>query len=302
MIVSTAVAAVLLAVVVLTHSIAVGALATLLLIAAYAYSPNGYEISGRSIVVKRLIGDVQIPLDDVREVRAATPEDFRGCLRLWGNGGLFGYYGLFRTSKLGKCTWYVTNRRNAAVVITGAKTVVFSPDDRDGFVAAIQPWLVPGPAPSSPLLALRASGLGRLIPMIIGGAVGVVGIAFGLFCVFYSPGPPSYRLTPQSLTIDDRFYPVTLNATNIDVDGIRIVDFRVDTDWSPTERTNGFANAHYRSGWFRVASGKTIRMYRAESKRLVLLPPKGDGTAVLLEAKEPEAFIDEVRRKWSTRS
>ena len=47
------------------------------------------------------------------------------------------------------------------------------------------------------------------------------------------------------------------------------------------ERTNGFANAHYASGWFRVASGKTVRMYRAGGTRLVLLPPKGDGAAVL---------------------
>jgi hypothetical protein len=40
----------------------------------------------------------------------------------------------------------------------------------------------------------------------------------------------------------------------------------------------------------------------ADSKRLVLLPPRGDGAAVLLETKEPEKFVDEVRQKWSNRS
>ena len=42
--------------------------------------------------------------------------------------------------------------------------------------------------------------------------------------------------------------------------------------------------AHYASGWFRVAGGGC----------LVLLPPKGDGAAVLLETTEPEKFVVEV--------
>jgi hypothetical protein len=85
----------------------------------------------------------------------------------------------------------------------------------------------------------------------------------------------------------------------VDVEHIRVIDLGVDTEWRPTERTNGFANAHYASGWFRVASGKTVRMYRAGGTRLVLLPPIGDGAAVLLEVAEPEKFVVEVRRKWS---
>jgi hypothetical protein len=120
--------------------------------------------------------------------------------------------------------------------------------------------------------------------------------------IFYSPGPPDYTLTPNSLTIHDRFYPVTVNAAAVDVEGIRIVDFGVDTDWQPAQRANGFANSHYRSGLFRLASGTLIRVYRADSKRVVLLPPKGGGTAVLLETKEPERFVEEVRQRWSKRS
>jgi hypothetical protein len=106
----------------------------------------------------------------------------------------------------------------------------------------------------------------------------VVGFAFA-----YSPGPPSYTLTAESLTIHDRFYPVTLPPSGVDIEHIRLIDVGADADWRPTARTNGFANAHYRSGWFRVASGKKIRMYQADSTHLVLLPPKGDGAAVLLE-------------------
>jgi hypothetical protein len=48
-----------------------------------------------------------------------------------------------------------------------------------------------------------------------------------------------------------------------------------------------------------VASGKTVRMYHADGTRLVLLPPKGDGAAVLLETTDPEKFIRELRQAWS---
>jgi hypothetical protein len=69
---------------------------------SYGYSPRRYTVSGRSVVVRRMIGDVRIPLDGAREIRAATAEDLEGAIRLWASGGLFGYYGLFRTSKLGR--------------------------------------------------------------------------------------------------------------------------------------------------------------------------------------------------------
>jgi hypothetical protein len=282
------------------HRVVVWCPAVLALVAAYAWSPRGYAVSRGSVAVNRLIGNVCIPLDGIREVRAATKDDFRGCLRLFGNGGLFGYYGLFRTAKLGKSTWYVTNRSKAVVVITGAKTVLFSPDDVDGFVAAVRASApVPTTLPGGPGLdSMQFGSDGSQLGKLVGAAIGIVAMAVVAFAFLYSPGPPGYTLTPESLTIHDRFYPVTLNRTSVDVGQIRVVDFGVDTEWRPTARTNGFANPHYRSGWFRVASGKTVRMYRADSARLVLLPPKGDGAAVLLETREPEKFVAEVRGKW----
>jgi hypothetical protein len=104
----------------------------------YAFSPKSYALSGRTLIVRRLIRNVELPLAGVRELRRAEPEDFRGCLRLWGSGGLFGYYGLFRTSRLGKCTWYVTDRSNAVVVVTETKTVLLSPDDPSTFMSALR--------------------------------------------------------------------------------------------------------------------------------------------------------------------
>jgi hypothetical protein len=48
-----------------------------------------------------------------------------------------------------------------------------------------------------------------------------------------------------------------------------------------------------------VANGEKVRMYRAGGARLVLLPPKGSGVPVLLEVKDPESFVEELRRLWA---
>jgi hypothetical protein len=296
-IISAAVCAILAAVAIVTGSMIAAGVGALIIALSYAWSPRGYTVSERSIFVKRLIGNARIPLDGIREARAAAPDDFRGCIRLFGDGGLFGYYGLFRTSNLGKSTWYVTNRGNAVVVIAGAKTSLLSPDDKDGFLSAVR---ASAPVPPAPLTGSAQSyGGGSWVGPLFGVPIAIVVLAALAFAILYSPGPPSYTLTPDSLTIHDRFYPVTLQAANVAVDQIRVVDLKVDSDWRPTLRTNGIANAHYAAGHFRVAGGKSVRIYRAGARRLVLLPPKGDGTAVLLEAGQPEALVAELRQEWS---
>jgi hypothetical protein len=281
----------------------VGCISALVLLLSYAYSPRGYIISERSVLVRRLIGSVRISLDGIREVRAAVPDDLRRCIRLFGSGGLFGYYGLFRTSKLGKSSWYVTNRRNAVVLVTSERTAVFSPDDVNAFLAAIRTSaLVPDAQWSEPIPSLMQPNRGGgNIGKLIGVVVGIAAIALAALAMLYSPGPPNYTLTPEGLTVHDRFYPVTVKAADVDVEHVRVVDIGVDTDWRPTARTNGFANAHYRSGWFRVASGKKVRLYRANGGRLVLLPPKADGTPVLIEVSQPDSYVKEVQQAWSKR-
>jgi len=299
-IISAAVFLILAVPVVATKSVVIGALGAAVLAISFAYSPRGYEIWGRSIVVRRLMGNVSVPLDEVRELRKATAEDFRGCIRLWGNGGLFGYYGLFRTATLGKCTWYVTNRRNVVVLVTGAKTVLFSPDDVEGFLAAVRAMAPVAGTAAGPLAAIEPRGFG--FAWIGGGLVAILALGIAGFAILYSPGPPKLTLTSGSLAIHDRFYPVRLGASSVDVARVRVVDMAVDKEWRPTSRTNGFANAHYRSGWFRVANGQKVRLYDAGGKRLVLLPPSGDGAAVLVEVPEPEGFVEEVQRAWSGRA
>ena len=293
--------AILVAAAILIQSPILAGLGLLSMALGYAYSPRSYSIAARFIIVNRLMGNIRIPLDDAREVRVIGADEFCGCLRLWGSGGFFGYYGIFQMPRLGKATWYLTNRRRAVAVVTARKTALFSPDDVDGFIATIQS-AVPVAQVASPAPAIRSSGTAMLIGKLLGALMAVGVIAFVTFAVLYSPGPPACTLAQDALTIRDRFYPVIVSAVSVDVDHIRVVDIATDPDWRPTARTNGFANAHYHSGWFRVANGQKVRLYRTDGTRLVLLPPQGDGVPVLLEARDPEEFARKVRQEWSPHS
>jgi hypothetical protein len=297
---SALVAVILLVVVLATHLMLIACLGLLLLGLTYGYSARRYVISGPNIVVRRIIRDAVVPLEDVREVRPAVKDDFRGCIRLWGNGGLFGYYGLFRTSKLGNCTWYVTNRKNSVIVATAKKTALFSPDDVQGFVATIRSSVpvLDRPAGERSPDTPQPFSVWRSLPVWIGLALGALALIIAGLAVLDSPGPPAYDLTRDTLTIHDRFYPVTLHAAGVDVNSVRVIDLNVDREWRPVLRTNGFANAHYASGWYRVAGGQTVRMYKADARRMVLLPPKGGGTPVLLEVRDPDGFVAKVRSQW----
>jgi hypothetical protein len=282
-----------------TGSIVVGIVGVAIIGISYMLSPREYEISKGTLWIKRAFWSIGIPLHDIREVRAGTRNDLSGCIRVFGNGGLFGYYGIFRTSALGVCSWYVTNRAKAVILITRTKTMVLSPDDGSLFVEMVSS-LSPVSASEGIHHSERSAESRRnaIRWNAIGIAIVLAMVLFGITVWFYSPGPPRCTINPGGLTIHDRLYPVTLRAADIDVPGIRVVDIGTDPHWRPVMRTNGFANMHYRAGWFKVAGGEKIRMYRTDSKQLVLLPPKNDTPPVLLEVPSPETFVKEVQNAW----
>jgi hypothetical protein len=284
---------------VVTKSAIFGALGLCVIALTYLYSPRSYEISNREILIKRLIGAISLPLDGIHELRAGTDGDFRACTRLWASGGLFGYFGLFKTTQLGKCRWYMTNRHNSVIIVTDVMTVVISPDDVPGFLASARS-VVPVPETSAEQATTIADSTKARVNWSawIGGLVAVLTISILGVALFYSPGAPKYTLTSKSLTIHDHFYPIAVKAADVDVNNIKVVDIRTDSQWAPTTRTNGFANAHYHSGWFQVSAG-VARMYWADGAQLVLLPPSHSGAPVLFEVKDPELFVAKIRQQWA---
>lgn len=295
-VITTAVAVMFLVLALATGSLVVVGVFALCFLLAWAWSPTGYSVADGLLIVHRPAGNVRIPIAGIREVRIAMADELRGSIRIFGSGGMFGYYGSFRSPKLGRSTWYVTNRAHAVLVAGDVGKLLFSPNDVDGFLAWLRPAGAQPSARFTPAAVQSSWPPAAWITALVVGAATTLAIG-GLF---YSPGLPAYTLTRDSLTIRDRFYPVTLNAGSIDVKNIRLIDFTSEPDWKPVERTNGFGNAHYHSGFFRVAGGAEVRLYRADSSRLILLPSKDGNDPVLLETSEPGRFLQELRQKWGS--
>lgn len=98
-----------------------------------ALSVRGYSLTAVSIIVHRFGWVTTLPLTSLRSAEL-DPAATVGSLRIFGNGGFFGFVGRFRNARLGGYTAYVTDGLNCIVLRYTDKTVVISPDNPEAFV------------------------------------------------------------------------------------------------------------------------------------------------------------------------
>lgn len=109
------------------------------LIGSWGFAPAGYRVDSARVTVKRPMSDVVIARQAIRAVRLFEDADSDGMTRTAGNGGLFGYYGKYKSDKLGSHVWYVTDMSKRVVLETADGVVVVSPDDPEKFIQALKP-------------------------------------------------------------------------------------------------------------------------------------------------------------------
>ena len=109
--------------------LAISALLIFTILVSYLFSPRRIRVEDGSVIVERPIGKVVIPLEGAR-IRKLDRLGFR-TLRLFGSGGLFGYFGLFYSSGIGKFYLYSGRRKNLTLIETGEKRYVIgmSPEE-----------------------------------------------------------------------------------------------------------------------------------------------------------------------------
>lgn len=104
----------------------------------WAFAPGGYRVDSDQVTVKRPFSDVTIMKQAIRRARLFADDDSTGMTRTAGNGGLFGYYGEYKSDKLGSHVWYVTDMSKRVVIETADGAVVVSPDDPERFLRALK--------------------------------------------------------------------------------------------------------------------------------------------------------------------
>jgi hypothetical protein len=109
----------------------------LILVVTVPFMIFGYEVREQTLVIKRLGWTTEIPLNGIREAQA-NPKAMYGSIRIFGNGGLFAFNGIFWSKALGRYRAYVTDLSRSVVLKLSDRTVVISPDAPERFLTELQ--------------------------------------------------------------------------------------------------------------------------------------------------------------------
>lgn|SRR5574343_242599 len=115
----------------------VGPIVTVSIFLAYLWKPSSYEITNEYVIVHRLIGAAKYERSRIINVRAGEPEEIKNSIRLFGSGGMFGYFGKFRNSHLKTFVLQCTRRDNLVMIFTDKGLKVLSPDDPQTMLRAL---------------------------------------------------------------------------------------------------------------------------------------------------------------------
>jgi hypothetical protein len=110
-------------------------IATPILITAGAlrFMVRGYVLTESGIVVRRLGWETLLPLAELKSI-GGDAEAMRNSLRLFGNGGLFSFTGLFWNRRVGRYRALATDPDRAVVLRYPKRTIVITPHDPQHFI------------------------------------------------------------------------------------------------------------------------------------------------------------------------
>ncbi|MFN3795707.1 MAG: PH domain-containing protein [Chitinophagaceae bacterium] len=110
-----------------------------LYIITFVFRPIHYKLSGDKLIIHRLSSDVAIDRNTIKQVQQIEPERLKKSVRIFGVGGLFGYYGRYANHTLGSMTWYATRKNKTVLIITNTnEKIVLTPDEPEAFVERLK--------------------------------------------------------------------------------------------------------------------------------------------------------------------
>ncbi|MBN2620111.1 DUF1648 domain-containing protein [candidate division WOR-3 bacterium] len=107
----------------------------LILAISYALSPQQYSFDGSRLIIRKAIGKtITIPLGDIQGYAIVPDLAKIRMIRMFGNGGLFGYYGMFSTAEYGPINCQLTRMKHVVIVQAEKMRYALSPRDIEKFV------------------------------------------------------------------------------------------------------------------------------------------------------------------------
>ena len=114
----------------------------LIALVALLFVVRSYEVGPGELRVGRLLWATRIDLAGLSRARH-DPSAMTCSFRIFGNGGLYSFTGLYQSKSLGRYRAWVTDPKRAVVLHLAGRTVVVSPDDPFTFLHQLRTF-VPG--------------------------------------------------------------------------------------------------------------------------------------------------------------
>ena len=108
-----------------------------LVIGPALFTIRGYVLTRRALLVQRIGWNSTLDLAGLQSAEA-DPKAMARSIRLFGNGGMFCFAGLFRNKKLGRYRAFATDAKRAVILKFRDRTVVVTPENPEAFVAKIR--------------------------------------------------------------------------------------------------------------------------------------------------------------------
>jgi hypothetical protein len=108
----------------------------LIILVTLAFAVRGFVLTDQELRIERVGWQNRIPLTNVVSA-TADPQAMRWSIRLFGSGGLFGFFGWFRNRTLGTYRAYGTDPKNTVVLKLRGRTLVVTPENPAQFVEEI---------------------------------------------------------------------------------------------------------------------------------------------------------------------
>jgi hypothetical protein len=100
---------------------------------SWLFSVGEYVLESDGLSIKRKIFPIKIKYEEIKKVSRLGYQDIKSSIRIFGNGGLFGFYGIFRNESIGNYRAYFSNFSDLVLIETDKKKFVISPENPDIF-------------------------------------------------------------------------------------------------------------------------------------------------------------------------
>jgi len=104
-----------------------------ILVLSLLFAVTGYAVDGSDLYIQRPFWHTRIPLDGLSRFWL-EPTACKGSLRIFGNGGLYSFTGLYWSRKLGRFRLFATDLAQSVVLVLPACVVVVTPATPRAFV------------------------------------------------------------------------------------------------------------------------------------------------------------------------